>query len=237
MGINCCIASGPRGLFTIPLSAVMHRSDGLQVNFFIPGSYTSHTPSGQNITLAQSTGYPADGTTSIRLDLSKSEEFTLNIRIPAWSARSQLTVNGQPVTGIIPGTLAMVRRKWKAGDEVTLVTDMRGRIVTLGEHPVCKAILAGPIVLARDQRLGGPNVDDMITPVADSAGYFSLEPVSDKNKEMWIEYKGSFLVESDNAGQQNKEAISLCDYASAGKTYDDRSWFRVWLEQYFNPAR
>jgi hypothetical protein len=50
-------------------------------------------------------------------------------------------------------------------------------------------------------------------------------------------YKGPFLVESDNAGQENKETISLCDYASAGKTYDDQSWFRVWLEQYYNPAR
>lgn len=236
MGINCCIASGPRGLFTIPFTTVMRRSDGLQVNFFIPGSYTTRTPSGQNITLTQVTDYPASGTIAIRLNMAKSETFALDIRIPAWSAQSQLMVNGQPVASPTPGTLANIKRKWKAGDEVTLVTDMRGRIVTLGDHPVCKAIMTGPIVLARDVRLGGPDVDDVLTPLTDTAGYFPLEPINDRNKETWIEYKGAFLVESDNAGQENKEMIPLCDYASAGKTYDDRSRFRVWLEQNFNPA-
>jgi hypothetical protein len=262
MGINCCIASGPRGLFTMPFTVIMHSTEGFQVNFFMPGSYRSRTRSGQEITFEQTTNYPAASNVGIRLHMTKSEEFTVSVRIPAWSIHTTLEVNGQPVSvepdpgqsasgqhasvepapghpagPPVPGTLANIRRKWSPGDEITLVNDMRGRVITLGTSPVCKAILSGPIVLARDARLGGPNVDDLIAPVTDSAGYFALEPVSQKDKGMWIEYKGNFQVESDNAGQLNKEAIPLCDYASAGKTYDDRSWFRVWLEQYFNPAR
>jgi hypothetical protein len=92
-------------------------------------------------------------------------------------------------------------------------------------------------VLARDQRLGGPNVDDVINPVVDSAGYFALEAIPDANKDMWMVVRGVFRIESTNAGVETKEPLLLCDYASAGKTYDDQSWFRVWFQQYYNPAR
>ena len=39
MGLNCCTASGPRGLFTFPLTAVMSTNEGIQVNFYAEGSY------------------------------------------------------------------------------------------------------------------------------------------------------------------------------------------------------
>jgi len=237
MGINCCIASGPRGLFTIPFTSIMRSREGFQVNFFIPGSYSSRTPSDQNMTLTQVTDYPSGSTTSIRLDMARSEEFTISVRIPAWSSRAQLTVNGQPVDGLIPGTLASIHRKWSAGDEIVLVNDMRGRIITLGNSPSWKAIMRGPVVLARDQRLGGPNVDDVITPVADTGGYFQLEPVNNKDKDMWMIFKGTFQRDSENAGETARGPIWLCDYASAGKTYDDKSWFRVWFDQYLDPAK
>ena len=45
MGINCCVASGPRGLFTIPLTTVMQHREGASVNFFIAGEYGIKTPS------------------------------------------------------------------------------------------------------------------------------------------------------------------------------------------------
>ena len=35
MGLNCCVASGPRGLFTLPLTAVMGEKDGVSINFFV----------------------------------------------------------------------------------------------------------------------------------------------------------------------------------------------------------
>ena len=34
MGINCCVASGPRGLFTLPSTMVMQTSQGVSINFF-----------------------------------------------------------------------------------------------------------------------------------------------------------------------------------------------------------
>jgi DUF1680 family protein len=46
MGLNCCVASGPRGLFTIPLTAVMSEKEGLRVNFFVEGTYHLQTPGG-----------------------------------------------------------------------------------------------------------------------------------------------------------------------------------------------
>ena len=50
-----------------------------------------------------------------------------------------------------------------------------------------------------------------------------------------MQYGGNFILESHKEGAKSQEALVLCDYASAGKTYDDRSWFTVWLTQYVNP--
>jgi DUF1680 family protein len=49
MGLNCCVASGPRGLFTIPFTAVMSEKEGLRVNFFVEGTYHLQTPGGQPV--------------------------------------------------------------------------------------------------------------------------------------------------------------------------------------------
>ncbi|WP_298298028.1 beta-L-arabinofuranosidase domain-containing protein, partial [Hydrotalea sp.] len=38
MGLNCCVASGPRGLFTLPLTTVMSDKKGVQINFFVSGT-------------------------------------------------------------------------------------------------------------------------------------------------------------------------------------------------------
>ena len=134
---------------------------------------------------------------------------------------------------VAPATRERVKR---IAHELNYVPNSAAKALSTGRTSLI-AIMTGPIVLTRDVRLGGPDVDDVLTPLTDTAGYFPLEPVNGRNKEIWIEYKGAFLVESDNAGQENKEMIPLCDYASAGKTYDDKSRFRVWLEQNFNPAK
>src|SRR5690606_32992586 len=57
MDINCCVASGPRGQFTLPLTTVMGMREGITVNFYVPGTYQLRSPQGKSITLTQETNY------------------------------------------------------------------------------------------------------------------------------------------------------------------------------------
>lgn len=237
MGLNCCVASGPRGLFTFPLTTVMNRVDGLQVNFFGQGTYTTQTPGKQKIEIVQETDYPVNGTINIKVVLPKPEEMALHIRIPEWSKQSTLSVNSEIVKGITPGQYAVIQRKWNSGDIITLNLDMRGRVIKLGKLPENIAIVRGPIVLARDARLPDPVIDAVMSPAADSDGYINLELAGQNQKGIWMQFKATFKPESYKEEGSHPISLILCDYASAGNTCDEQSRFRVWFPQLLDPSK
>jgi DUF1680 family protein len=235
MGLNCCVASGPRGLFTIPLTAVMQSDSGLQINFFMDGAFSLQTPGRQTMAIHLETDYPETGKIELKMGLSKPENFTLKIRIPEWSSQTLLTVNGKPVI-VVPGENKTLRQIWKEGDRITLNLDMKGRIVRSGNQPENIAIIRGPVVLARDARLPGPPVSTFITPVPDPDGNLVLDPVKGDHPEIWMQFKASFKQESYKEEANKPVSMTLCDYSSAGNTWDERSLFRVWFPQLLDPA-
>jgi len=237
MGLNCCVASGPRGLFTFPLTSVMSGGNGIQVNFFAEGIYSLSTPGKQKIEVIQETDYPASGNIQIKIILEKPEDMEFRVRIPEWSKQTVLSVNGEQVSGIKAGQNAAIRREWKSGDVVGLELDMRGRVIRLGNKPENIAIVRGPVVLARDARLGGPAIDAVVAPVAGKEGFLNLEPADEKQPGIWMLFKAEFKPESYKEEGAKPVSLKLCDYASAGNTNNEKSRFRVWLTQLIDPSK
>ncbi len=237
MGLNCCVASGPRGLFTLPLTAVMGKQDGININFFADGRYRARYGKDKEVEVIQRTDYPVSGNISLTIVLPKEDQLAVRIRIPQWSNQSVLTVNGEAVQNILPGEFAEIKRMWKSGDIINLTTDMRGRLVRMGDSPENVAILRGPIVLTRDERLGKPHVDATIQPIAGKDGYLNLKSVYAGNDGIWMKFKNAFKVESHKEGGGAPIDIVLCDFASAGNTFNENSWFRVWLPQSVDPRQ
>lgn len=235
MGLNCCVASGPRGLFTFPLTAVMRAKDGVQVNFFAEGSWTLTSPKKQQLKLIQKTNYPAGAQIVFELQLKRPEELVVHIRIPEWSRQTSLTVNGEKLEGLKCGEYAAIKRTWNPGDRIVLETDMRGRVVRMGQLPENVAIVRGPVVLARDARLGEPALESVLKPVADKDGYIGLEPVEQPDREVWMAFNVLFVPESYKEGGSEPVRVMLCDYASAGNTREGYPHFRVWLPQLVDP--
>lgn len=237
MGLNCCVASGPRGLFTLPLTTVMSETDGLQVNFFVDGSSVLQTPAKQQVEIVQETDYPAGGKIHFRISLPKPENMTLRIRIPEWSKQNSLSVNGEPVSNLIPGDNAVIKREWKSGDVLDLELDMRGRLYRIGNKPENIAIVRGPVVLARDARLPGPAMEAVISPVVTKEGYVDLEPAGMNQNGIWMQFRTTCIPESYKEEAPKPVQVVFCDYASAGNTNDERSYFRVWLPQLYDPKK
>ncbi|MEO8173910.1 MAG: beta-L-arabinofuranosidase domain-containing protein [Sediminibacterium sp.] len=237
MGLNCCVASGPRGLFTMPLTTVMSEKDGARVNFFIDGNYHVQIPGGQEIDITQQTDYPVSGNINLKVSVAKNEVFTLRVRIPSWSKESSVTINGEKFQDVVPGQYAEIKRNWKSGDMISVTLDMRARLMELGSPQRNIAIVRGPVVLARDARLGGANVDEPAKPVVNKEGYLALEPAGLNMNGAWMQFKASFILESHKEGANKPVSLLLCDYASAGNTYNDSSRFRIWIPQLFDPMK
>ncbi|MCK7471922.1 MAG: glycoside hydrolase family 127 protein [Desulfomicrobium escambiense] len=149
---NCCVASGPRALALLPQLAVMQADEGPVVNLYGRATARAATPSGASVALAIDTDYPAGDTVAIRIDPERPEEFALRLRVPGWSVRTQLTVNGEP-RPVEPGRYAVVRRAWKPGDAVLLKLDLRTRAIPAPGAPSFQALVRGPLVLALDRRI------------------------------------------------------------------------------------
>ena len=157
------------------------------------------------------TDYPLSGLVDIRVEPGKAENFALRLRVPEWSEQTSLSVNGAAVAGVQAGTWAVIERLWKPGDRVWLNLDLRPRILTAADGGKrYAAVVRGPVALARDLRLGG-SIDEPV-----SLGGGDLDPVAaPASIEMAFAASGGKVV--------------LCDYASAGNTWDARSRYRVWM--------
>lgn len=233
MGINCCEASGPRGLFTLPATVVMREKDGCSVNFYVDGDY--HLPNHMHI--QQQTDYPASGDIRIKVKPGSSGNSTVRLRIPEWSAQTSVWVNGVLQKDVQPGAYLSLQRSWKADDSIRIALDMRGRLLKTGDNRQYMAIVRGPVVLTRDARLGGPDGDTPMSAVADKDGYVKLQPVNDPKENIWMQFSATFYPESYREGPAQAETLLLCDYASAGNTNDATSRFRVWLPKLVDPTK
>ncbi len=151
--LNCCSVNAARGLGLIGEWAVMRDADGLFLNWYGPGTITAPLESGGVVKLVQETTYPLMGSVRIRVEPEKPGPFALRLRIPHWSTRTSVKVNGEPVADIVPGRYLALSRAWKPGDTIELELDMTPRFWA-GERESAglTSIYRGPILMTYDRR-------------------------------------------------------------------------------------
>ena len=190
--MSCCVANGPRGLFLTPRWAVMGCKAGIVVNLYSPGTATPKLTNGTEVKLVQQTDYPAGDEITLTILPATKTKFALNLRIPAWSKNTSLTVNGKLVA-TKAASYAEVTREWSPGDQVVLKLDLRGRAMAAPSGAPELAVMRGPILLALDDRLVKPQ-DIAVHLVADKEGYVALKPVISKPAGVWMAFEVPFEV-------------------------------------------
>jgi DUF1680 family protein len=112
--------------------------------------YGSSTLAVEGVRLVQETDYPWDGRVKFTIRQAPPREIALRLRIPAWSERTTLALNGKPQTGPAAGRYTEIRRRWSAGDVVELELDMAPRLMQA--NPLFEAarnqtaVMRGPLV-------------------------------------------------------------------------------------------
>ena len=241
---GCCACIGSAGTGLVSKVAAMVSRDGVALNLYIPGEIVTKTPDDSKLTITLDTKYPTDGRVAVKLGLEKDEEFTVSLRIPEWSLANELSVNGEKY-GVNAGYTKLTR-VWKNGDEIVLVLDMRTKVIhaprcehdvlmtakvwdldiiyptVFNESPDAKfhiALRRGPIVLARDARLG-EDVDEPVDIKYDRDGYVDVKESSTAKFDTVVEYR---------IPQVNGSEFTVIDYSSAGKTWREDSKYGCWL--------
>jgi DUF1680 family protein len=204
VGLSCCVVNGPRGLMLTPFWAFMQSSNGPVVNLYAPGN----AQVGQ-VKLKITGDYPASDEVEIHVTPAKPSEFTLTLRIPAWSERTELKVNGEQIP-VAPG-YAQIRRIWHRGDRVKITFDLRARRVECNGQV---ALTRGPVVLSLDNRLT-PASTGQIT--LDQNPKLKPNPAAAKKIGAWMAF--------------DVDGLTFCDYASAGNAFCEQNIFRTWLPQ------
>jgi uncharacterized protein len=151
--LNCCSVNGPRGLGILSEWAVMQARDGLALNYYGPSTLVAALPSGRSVRLTQETDYPVGGRIRLKVRPDQSEDFTLKLRIPGWSKATAVRVNGEPQSGVRPGTYLNLTRRWQADDVVELDLDMTPWL-WVGEREAAGkvSVYHGPLLMAYDPR-------------------------------------------------------------------------------------
>jgi DUF1680 family protein len=150
----CCTGSGMENHAKYGDSLYFHDADALYVNLFVPSTVTWRD---RGLTLTQTTRFPEQDTTRLRVDVRRPVRATLQVRRPAWCEGMALSVNGRAwdaaagADGYVP-----IHREWQRGDVLEVRLPMRLRAEPLPGAPDLVAFAYGPIVLAG--RLGAEGV-------------------------------------------------------------------------------
>jgi len=152
----CCPPNLLRLLASLGNYAYGQGEDTLAIHLYAQGQAQLEL-AGQTITLSQITRYPWDGAVQIRLGLEDPAEFALMLRIPSWSLKAKLWINGNEADlgKITEKGYARLERTWQPGDEVRLEMPMPA--LRIYAHPAVQAdagqvaLQRGPIVYCFEQ--------------------------------------------------------------------------------------
>jgi len=210
--LNCCSVNGPRGLGMVSDWAIMQSKTGLYLNWYGEGEIKTRMH-GRVIGILQETEYPRNGEINLQIKPDRPISFVLNLRIPYWSNKTRITINGKPISGITPGTYFSIERRWKKQDRIKISLDMKTHF--LQGRKECRGKVSyyrGPILLAYDRKFNTIDPSDLPT-------------IDIRKAKTRLIKAGDTIVAFDLIFENSK--IRLCDFASAG---DGGSPYLSWLK-------
>lgn len=204
--LNCCSVNSPRGFGYLSDWGLMRDEQGLRLNWFGPEKITTTLADGTPLTLHVKSDYPRDGHVAIELNPTEARRFSLRLRIPYWSAKTEVKVNGRASSDVTPGTYLVLDHEWKTGDRIELNLDFTPHF-WVGEKE-CRgktSIFRGPLLLTYDRRFNEMDPDDVPT----------LDAHNPSGQVTSWSGRGAPSLLMEYAAEGG-EKLRLCDFASAG---------------------
>ncbi len=246
MHMDCCTANGPRGFLCFLRE--LFKSDGKTATF---NFYASALVKGFDMYSL----YPRAN--AARIVSHTTGPLALRLRIPAWSAKTVVKVNGEAQPDVKPGAYFTVSRDWALGDIVEIAFDMPVVAHTLADGPASVpgafadkdakpavqphhvAFTRGPVLLARDSRFAdGDLAEPFRRGLKDGQAMPSFRAVRTPSDDFWMAFTATLPIGSHHENPEGAlpETVTFCDYASAGNTWHRDNYYRTWFPIEYGPT-
>ena len=246
MHTDCCTANGPRGFLCFLRKFFV--SDGRTATF---NFYASALVKGFDMYSL----YPRQDWA--RIVSHTTGPLDVRLRIPAWSAKTTVKLNGKSLDGVTAGSYFTISRAWALGDTVEIAFDMPVVAHTLGNVtsvpgafagkdaksvavPHYAAFTRGPVLLARDSRFGDGDLTEPLRrqSVREGAVMSSFTPVRTPSDDIWMTFSATLPIGSHHENPEGAlfETVTFCDYASAGNTWQRGNYYRTWFPMEWGPT-
>ena len=237
MHTDCCTANGPRGFLCFLKKFFRSVGGAAEFNFYGSALVKCTLPgTGRQIAFDMYSLYPRVGSVTIVSHTEGAGKVPMKLRIPAWSAKTSVKLNGKPLDGVKPGGYFTIDHEWRLGDVVELNFDMTVRAHRLAHN---LAFTRGPVLLARDSRFAdGDMTEPFRRGIGDGAAMPSFSPVRTPGDDMWMAFSAVLPIGSHTENPEGAlpTAVSFCDYASAGNAWRRDNSYRTWFPVEFGPS-
>jgi DUF1680 family protein len=146
----CCPPNVMRLVASLEHYVASHNAEGLQLHQFAPATI-SFALAGGRFRADLDSGFPWEGWLQLRVEEAPETPMEIAVRVPSWASEMAAEVNGSPEqVGPGPDGYLHLRRRWRAGDDLSLSFPLRPRLVRpdprIDSVRGCVAVERGPLV-------------------------------------------------------------------------------------------
>lgn len=164
--VACCPPNIVRQIATVGHYIATQDDSGVQIHQYISSTLRAGSERDAR-TLRLETDYPWRGLVRLTVEETGATPWELSLRIPGWCHDTRLSVNGEAVEPVRPGTYTSIERVWSPGDVVELELAITPAWVQ--PHPRVDAVRSsvaitrGPLVycLEETDHPGGIDLQDV----------------------------------------------------------------------------
>lgn len=147
--------------------ATIGDGQGICVLQYVGGDVVLKVESG-DVRVTQETNYPWDGDVKITVAPTRTADFTMRVRIPAWCDTATVSVNDEQVGTVPENGFVSIQRTWAPGDSIRMNLPMQVRRIAANPNVESQAgrlaVKRGPVVYCLEEVDNPCPVDQVAIP-------------------------------------------------------------------------
>lgn len=158
--------------------------NGLAAVIYSPSKVNAKVGDNTNISITNKTNYPFSDDLIFKITADKSDLFPIYFRIPSWSKKSKILINGKKInTPIEAGKFIKVNRKWSNGDIVKLVLPKDISVKKWEKNHNSVSVNYGPLTFSLNIQ------ENYVEKLSDKTAIFDSRWQDDADTDEWPTYE------------------------------------------------
>ncbi len=214
----CCPPNIARTIASLGQYIYSTSEKGIWIHQYI-GNTTNINFRSNLIKISQKSLFPWKGKVEIHLNLSKSQKFSIFLRIPNWSIDAELKVNGiKHSDGLSKGKYVEILRNWLDNDIILLTFKMKPNLIEsdprIKDNRGREAISFGPLIYCLEQK--------------DNKKFDIFKTIIPRNQEFIVKYKPELLggINIITGKNSNNEIFTAIPYFAWSNREADK--MQIW---------